>query len=190
MKMTKLPWLATPVAAALVLTACQSTPEMRNRPGFLTAYNHLQKVDDTTYRYVSPQLLALCNKFTVSPVKVLFNEYQGKPLTAEQRQRTADFVRQTVINALADRYPIVSEPGADVAEIRLAITDVYRTGGKTGVSIEGEVLDNSNTQVAAVTRSELSELYVPSWEDKAAAREVVQDWAKRLRAMIDQSRGK
>ncbi len=191
MNITKYLWLA-PLAGLAALTACTSTPtpEMRNRPGFLSSYDHLRKVDDTTLRYVSLPLLAQCNKFIVSPVKVLFNEYEGKAITAEQRQKTADFVRQAIIQALSPRYPIVTEPGSDVAEIRVAITDVYRTGGKQGVSVEGEIVDNSNTQVAAVMRTELSELYIPKWEDKPTARQMVQTWAERLRAVIDESRQK
>lgn len=182
-------WIA-PVAGLLVLTACKSTPEMRNRPGFLSTYNHLQKVDDTTWRYSNPALLGQCKKFIVSPVKVLFNEVQGKPITPEQRERSADYIRQAIIKALANRYALVAEPGPEVAEIRIALTDAYRTGGKVGLSIEGEILDNSNTQVAAVMRTELSELYVPSWESRATAKEMVDTWAMRLRQAIDEAQGK
>jgi len=174
----------------LALTACKTTPQMTNRPDFLSSYSHLEKVDATTWRYVSPVLLGQCNKFIVSPVKVLFTEYDGKPITAEQRQRSADFVRQTMVQALSQRYPVVSEPGPDVAELRIALTSAYATGGKLGLCVQGEILDNSNTQVAAVVRTELSELYVASWEDKATAREMVEAWAQRLIKAVDQAHGK
>jgi hypothetical protein len=178
------------VAGLLALTACQTTPQMTNRPNFLSAYNHLQKVDATTWRYVSPPLLSRCNKFIVSPVKVLFNEYDGQPLTAEQRQRTSDFVHQTLVKTLSGRYPIVTEAGPDVAEIRVAITEAYRTGGKLGLCVQGEILDNSNTQVAAVAKTELSELYTPKWQDKNIARQMVEGWAQRLLKVIDEAHGK
>ena len=179
-----------PVAGLLALNACKTTPQMTNRPDFLSAYNHLQKVDATTFRYVSPVLLGQCNKFIVSPVKVLFTQFDGKPLTAEQRQRTADFVRQAIVKAVSERYPVVTESGADVAEIRVALTEAYRTGGKLGLCVQGEILDNSNTQVAAVVRTELSELYVPSWESKTTAREMVEAWAQRLVKAINEAHGK
>jgi hypothetical protein len=179
-----------PVAGLLALAACKTTPQMSNRPDFLSTYNHLQKVDATTWRYVSPPLLANCNKFIVSPVKVLFNDLEGKPVSAEQRQRSSDFVRQAIIAAVAARYPVVSDPGADVAEIRIAMTEAYRTGGKLGLCVQGEILDNSNTQVAAVVRTELSELYLPNWENKATAREMVEAWAQRLLKIIDEAHGK
>lgn len=179
-----------PVAGLLALTACKTTPQMTSRPDFLSTYDHLQKVDATTWRYVSPPLLANCNKFIVSPVKVLFTEFDGKPLTAEQRQRSSDFVHQAIVKTLSERYPVVSDPGAEVAEIRIAITEAYRTGGKLGLCVQGEILDNSNTQVAAVVRTELSELYIPDWENKATARGMVDEWAKRLLKAIDQAHGK
>jgi len=179
-----------PVAGLLVLAACKTTPQMTVRPDFLSSYDHLRKVDAGNWRYVSPPLLANCNKFMVSPVKVLFNDFEGKPITAEQRQRTSDFVRQTIVKSLSMRYPVVSDPGPDVAEIRIALTEGYRTGGKLGLCVQGEILDNSNTQVAAVVRTELSELYVPNWENKATAREIVEAWALRLVNLIDEAHGK
>ena len=187
---TKIRLFLIPVACLLALTACKSTPQMTSRPDFLSTYNHIKKVDDTTWRYVNPVLLGQCNKFIVSPVKVLFNEFEGKPVTAEQRQRTSDFVRQTVSQALSARYPIVTEPGSDVAEIRVAITEAYRTGGKLGLCVQGEILDNSNTQVAAVAKTELSELYLPNWENKDTARKMVEAWAQRLLKVIDEAHGK
>lgn len=189
MKNTPYLWIA-PIAGLLALTACKSTPQMTNRPDFLSTYNHIQKVDATTWRYVSLPLLGRCNKFIVSPVKVLFNEFEGRPITAEQRQRTSDFVRQSIVQAISARYPVVSDPGPDVAEIRVAITGGYRTAGKLGLCVEGEILDNSNTQIAAVAKTELSELYVPNWENKNTAKEMVQEWAARLLKVIDEAHGK
>jgi hypothetical protein len=179
-----------PAAALLALAACKTTQQMTSRPDFLSTYDHLEKVEPGVWRYVSQPLLANCNKFIVSPVKVLFTEFEGKPVTAEQRQRTSDFVRQAIVKAVSERYPVVSDAGPDVAEIRVAITGAYRTGGKLGLCVQGEILDNSNTQVAAAIRSELSELYVPNWEDKATARKMVEDWAQRLVKAIDQAHGK
>ena len=188
-KMTKHLCVAS-LAGLLALTACKTTPQMTNRPEFLSTYSHLRQVDDLNWRYLDPVLLGQCKSFIVSPVKVLFTEYQGKPVTAEQRQKTADFVRDTVVKALEGRYPIVNQPGPDVAEIRVAMTEAYRTGGKLGLCWQMEILDNSNTQVAAVMRTLLSELYVPGWETKATARQMVDEASQRLRQVIDDSRAK
>jgi hypothetical protein len=189
MKTTRYLWLA-PVAGMLALAGCKTTPQMTSRPDFLSTYNHLEKIEPGLWRYVSQPLLANCNKFMVSPVKVLFNEVEGQTITAEQRQRSSDFVRQAIVKAVSERYPVVSDPGPDVAEIRVALTEAYRTGGKAGLCVQGEILDNSNTQVAAVVRTELSELYIPNWENKNTANQIVEEWAQRLLKAIDQAHGK
>jgi hypothetical protein len=177
------------VTGLLVLAGCSTpTPEMTSRPNFLSTYNYLKQVDDLHWRYVSP-LLGQCNKFIVSPVKVLFNEVNGKPITPEQRQKTANFIQNVIIQNLNDKYPIVYVPGPDVGEIRIALTGAYKTGGKVGLCVQGEILDNSGTQVAAAMRTELSEEYVPDWENKQAAKDIVGEWAERLRKAIDEAHG-
>jgi hypothetical protein len=178
------------VMSLLLLAACKTTPQMTSRPDFLSTYDHLQKVDTGVWRYTSPPLLANCNKFIVSPVKVLFNEFDGKPITPEQRQRTADFVHQAIAWKIAERYPVVTEPGPDVAEVRVALTEGYRTGSKLGLCVQGEILDNSKTQVAAVVRTELSQHYIPDWETKDTAKKMVDEWAQRLRAILDEAHNK
>jgi hypothetical protein len=160
---------------------------MTNRPDFLSTYNYVQKVDATTWRYLNPVLLGECKKFMVSPVKVMINEFAGQQTSPEQRQKAADFVRNTIVGSLTG-YPIVNEPGPDVGEIRIAITGAYRTGGKLGLCMQGEILDNSNTQVAAVVRTELYAQYSADWQDKPSAREMVTDWGTRLRKAIDDTR--
>jgi hypothetical protein len=189
MKSTEYLYLAA-LAGLLAMSACKSTPEMTNRPQFLSSYDHIKQVDDLNWRYVNPVLLGQCKRFIVSPVKVMFTDLEGKPITAEQREKTSNFVRQTVINALSDRYPIVTEPGTDVGEIRLALTDAYRTGGKLGLCVQGEILDNSNTQVAAVMRTELSQPYVANWENKPMAKQMVGEWAQRMRKIMDEAQAK
>jgi hypothetical protein len=179
-----------PVVGLLALIACKSTPQMTSRPDFLSTYDHLQPVDATTWRYVSTPLLANCNKFIVSPVQVLFNEIDGKPLTAEQRQRTSDFVHQAISWKIAERYPVVTEKGPDVAEVRIALTEGYRTGGKLGLCVQGEILDSSKTQVAAVVRTELSQKYIPDWETKDTAKKMIDEWALRLRKALDDAHAK
>jgi hypothetical protein len=179
-----------PVVGLLVLAACKTTPQMTSRPDFLSTYDHLQKVDTGVWRYLSPPLLANCNKFVVSPVKVLFNEIDGKPLTAEQRERTSAFVHQAISWKIAERYPVVNEMGPDVAEVRVALTEGYRTGGKVGLCVQGEILDSSKTQVAAVVRTELSQTYVADWEAKDTAKKMVDAWALRLRAALDEAHAK
>jgi hypothetical protein len=189
MKQIRFLWIFS-VAGLLALTACKTTTEMTNRPDFLSTYDHLHKIEPGVWRYVNNPLLANCSKFTVDPVKVLFTDYEGTPITEEQRQRSANFVRETISKAISQWYPVVSEPGPNVGEIRIALTGAYATAGKLGLCVQGEVLDNSKTQVAAVVRTELSERYSANWEDRDTARKMVEAWAERLVKAIDDSRRK
>ncbi len=157
------------------------------RTGFLSSYNHLEKVDDTTWRYVNKDRLRSYKKFHLMPVAVLAADYKGEPITAEQRQKVADYIRQALILALGDRYPVVAEPGTDVAEARVALTSVFKKGLRAGFTLEGEILDSySAVQVAAVTRSEIGEAYVGSWWDAPSLRGQVDAWAKQVRQALDQ----
>ena len=58
------------VTGLLLLAGCAGTPLPPKRSGFLYNYSNLQKVDDTTWRYVNTNRLALYSKFVIAPVKI------------------------------------------------------------------------------------------------------------------------
>jgi len=174
-------------ATGLMLAAgCASHTFAPRQSGFLSHYNHMEKVDDTTWRYVNTNRLAIYNKFQITAAKCMVTEYDGKPLSATAQQKVADYLRDSVTRALSDRYPIVTAGGVDVAEIRVAITDAYKTGTRLGLTVEGEINDSYSTfQAAAVMRTELGESYLGDWWDGPSAKQIVDAWAARLRQVID-----
>ena len=179
--------LLTAVSVAF-LTACNSTPELRKREGFLTTYNLVQKVDDATMRYSDPVGLGLVKQFILSPVKVTVMEFEGKATTQEQRDAVSDYVRDAMVRALGDKYPFVTEAGPDTAEIRVAITDVYRKGGKLGISLEGEVLDSSNHQIHAAVASAMSkQAYTGAWNNAPVFKETIDGMAKVFRQRLNEA---
>jgi hypothetical protein len=176
------------IAAGLcLLPACANTKTFKpGYSGYLSQYHHLQKVDETTSRYINVDRLKQYNKFKISSVEILTKNYNGKAITPEQQAKMAAYVRTAITTALGDKYPVVDAPGTDTAELRVAITDVYKTGIQVGITVEGEILDSfSAVQVAAVIRNDLGNHYLGDWWDKTSAREVVDGWAKRLREAID-----
>jgi hypothetical protein len=177
-------------AGILAVSGCKtSTPSAPTQSGFLSHYHSLQQVEPNRWVYLNKDRLGSYNKFIVEPVKVLFTEYQGTPLTDEQRHKTSEYVRNTAINALRDRYPVVTAPSTDTAEIRIAVTDAFRQGGQFGLTIEAEIIDSyTAVQVGAVMRTALGQPYLGSWWDSESAKEIVGDLAKRLRQVIDDSR--
>jgi len=103
-----------------------------------------------------------------------------------RKQKVADYLREAVTKALSDRYPIVTSGGLDVAEIRVAVTEAYKTGNRLGLTVEGEINDSYSTfQAAAVMRTELGEAYLGDWWDGPSAKQIIDAWASRLREVID-----
>src|SRR5690349_8510332 len=111
-------------AIGLALSAgCASHTFAPKQSGFLSNYARLKKVDDTTWRYVETNRVALYNKFHLSATKCLVPSWDGKPVSPETQQKVADYLRESITKALSDAYPIVNNGGSDVGELRVAITD-------------------------------------------------------------------
>jgi hypothetical protein len=179
-------------SAALVLVAgCASHTFAPRQSGFLSHYHHMVKVDDMTSRYVDTNRLAIYNKFQITAAKCMVTAYDGKPLSPAAQQKVADYLRDSVTKALSDRYPIVSAGGVDVAEIRVAITDAYKSGNRLGLTVEGEINDSYSTyQAAAVMRTELGDSHLMDWWDGPSAKQIMDAWATRLREVIDIAHGR
>ena len=178
----------------MLLAGCASENKAEFAPhksGFLSTYVNLKKIDDTTWRFVNTNRVSIYNKFHISAVKCLVTQYDERPVTPEQQQKVVDYLRGAVTKALGDRYPIVGNSGPDVGELRLAVTDAYKTGDRLGITVEGEIIDSySGYQAAAVMRTELAEARVGDWWDATSAREIVDRWAGRLREGVDAAHGR
>lgn len=182
--------ILTTIAGISLLTGCAGKRYEPGRSGYLSHYHHLEKVDQTTYRYIDAPRLRSYNKFRITSVEILTKNYNGQPITAEQQQRMADYLRKSITAALQDKYPVVDAPSTDTAELRVAITDVYKSASQVGITVEGEILDSfSAVQVAAVIRNDLGRQYLGDWWDKTSAREMVDGWSQRLRQAIDRAHG-
>lgn len=185
------PLLFTAAVCIGLLSGCAGHKAAPVQTGFLTQYHHLAPVDATTSRYVDAQRLGTYNKFKLASVKVLVKDYNGQPITAEQQKAMVDHIRASITSALQDKYPVVETSSTDTAEIRIAITDAYKSGDQLGISVEGEIQDSySGVQVAAVVRTDLGNIYVGTWWDKTSAKEIVNGWSQRLRQAIDSAHGR
>lgn len=121
------------VAAALVATGwlcgCASTYQARTaKPsGFLGDYSQLHKghKDQPLLVYVNPQAdFKKYTKIKLDPISM----YVTKPgvgwwkLSPADQQRLANYFDATLREHLATDYTLVDEPGPDVLELRVAIT--------------------------------------------------------------------
>jgi hypothetical protein len=183
--------------AASLGAGCQSTAPKPS--GFLSNYGNLVKVSDSSWRYVDAGRLAACDKFTTATVKVLVKDYAVAPLTSEEQQQAADRLRQALAKALAGRCQLVSQPGPNTAEIRAAITAAYPVGTSFTLGLEGEIVDASGQQLAALREFQAgspqptggpvsldTSLNRRFW-DRVSAISIMEDFAGQMAGLIESS---
>jgi hypothetical protein len=176
---------------------CQSTPKPS---GFLSSYQHLTKLNDSTWRYVDSARLGACERFHLGAVEVLVTQYQGAALTPEERQKAAERFRQMLVKGLSGHCQLVDQPGPGIAEIRAAITAAYPVGPSFALGLESEIMDGSGQQVAALREFQAgsaqptggppsldAELNRWFW-DRVSATTTMEEFAGQLRMLIENAR--
>jgi len=197
--------LLTVLALALVVMLCGCTAKMGDRTGFLSDYSKLKAHSDVSYRYVGSNL-GRYSKFIIDPVKTHFHTgSKASKIPEQELEDLNNYMHVAVVNAISERYAIAFQPGPGIARIKIALTDVkkskvlqniYPTSkligtGLGGASIEMEVVDSeTGVQLGAGIESQLGNRLsldgVTKWGD---AKAVMDDWAKRIRARLDEAHG-
>lgn len=160
--------------------------------GFLSDYSNLRR-EGRNMKYRNPNTLADYKAFIIDPVEMHF--LTGSPpfgMDRAEMRRLTDHLRYAVKAAIADAYPVVREPGPGVARVRLAITGLAKDRALGGASMEGEVVDSlTGEQIAAAILAHESTFLTQSQPltDWARAQAVMDIWAKRMRATLDEIHG-
>ncbi len=181
-----------PLAGVMVLSTVGCATGM-SKSGFLADYSGFEEApeDAPIWRYVDPDgrkhqmegriwadrrnMDALGNyeRVMIDPVVVHFRKgAEGTWVSPERLDKVTKYIRDALVSALEDRYPIVDEPGEGVLRVRLAVTDLrpaqkYRTpdadqhafkawaNSRPGAATtEGEAIDSvSGERVAALITS-------------------------------------
>jgi len=119
----------------------QQTPDSEVS-GFLGDYSTLTpdpKNGDLLLYEKDRSVLRKCNKFIFDPVTIcLLPEAQNRGIDADDLERLATYFREAVTDELkkSGRYQIVTDPGPDVIDLRVAITNVEPTGGKKNAAVK------------------------------------------------------
>jgi len=158
------------------------------------------------------------DKFMVDSVIFFFADDSAyKGIDPNEMKELADKFNQAIVAAFKDKYPVVTEPGPDVARIRIAITGVK--GSKPGVSAvssilpiglafslvkkgatgsysgsgttsaELEFLDTTTNQPIAAAVDEQSAAFTDRFSKWESAEEAFKYWAEHIVAFIDNTRG-
>ena len=80
-------------------------------------------------RWLRPGVdFAKYNKFMVDYVVfALSPDSKYKGIDADEMKQLADAASLAIVNAIKEKYPVVSEPGPDVARVRFAIVDLEQS---------------------------------------------------------------
>jgi hypothetical protein len=91
--------------------------------------NKFEQSDEHTLRWMRPGYdFAKYNKFMVDYVVfVLAPDSAYKGINADEMKKLADTASLALVNAIKEKYEVVSEPGPDVARIRFAISDLKQS---------------------------------------------------------------
>jgi len=208
------------ILAGFVLTGCAGTPQTQHS-GFLKNYPPFQPgpSDGVDQVYTKPGVdLSKYRRVMLDEVQFYLKKdaaYQG--IQADELTKLTETFHRAVFEALGTAYPIVSEPGADVLRIRLAITDIELsnpamsgmttvmpaglaisavkkgvTGSHTGVggaSMEAEFLDSMTNERLVAGIDTFSGSKISGLTKLGATKEAFEFWAKRLRVTLDKVHG-
>jgi hypothetical protein len=118
----------------------------KHASGFLGDYSKLQpdpKNDDLLIYWDNKNTLKNSSKFIVDPVTVyLLPETQHRGVDPEDLAMLAQYFTKALTDELngSGRYEVVTNPGPGVTVLRLAITNVEPTGGKTNAAVKGAAM--------------------------------------------------
>ena len=174
------------------------------KAGFLSDYSKLQKESDSSLRYVDEKAVAGYSAFMVDPVKVVYrSDAKSKDkLTDQQITDLTSYMNTKIREAIQGAgKKIAYQPAAGVARIRVALTDIERTGainmlpqasllgvGIGGASMEAEIVDSvTGQQVGAVVESgKGGRIPFTNLGDWSAAKNVINGWTERFQKRLEE----
>lgn len=140
-----------------------------------------------------------------------------KGIDPQDMKELADSFNKEIVTALKDKYPIVSEPGPDVARISIAITNFKpnkpvrstvssvvpiglgislvkkgATGGWTGggeTGVEVKVTDSLTDEVILIAVDERKAAFEERFSKYGAAKDAFKFWAGRITTFMDETKG-
>ena len=206
------------VILIIALTSSATLAEETRYSGFLGDY--YQKMQPgpeggAKMRWVKPGVdFTKYHKLMVdSVIFYLAPDSEDKGIDAEQMKELSDAFNQEIVNALKDKYPLVSDPGPDVARMRIAITGIKKskpgvsavasiipigigislikkgvTGSYSGsgnTAAEFMALDSMTNEVIVAAVDERSAGYTERFTTLGAAKGAFRFWAERIRKFMD-----
>jgi len=179
----------------LCLTVCGCGPEKPKTVGFLTDYSHLRpetKLRSAYFPY--DNRLAEYSKFIVDPVALYLDDETTAQVSRDTKpEELAQYLHDTMVKTLEPRYPVTGvTPGAGTARLRMALTHLKRGGPLSvgGAAIEAELLDSQTGEQVMAIREIQEVKTTPSLDNWNDAKLVMDDWARRFYAALEENRAR
>ena len=208
------------VVTIIALAGVASAKE-KKYSGFLGKYDGLTKGPEggVAERYIKKGVdFKKYNRIMLdSVVFFLAEDAEYKGISAEDMKELSDTFNKAAVDALGKAYPLVSEPGADVMRVRVAITKLKpsnpaqsamttvlpvglafslvkkgATGEFAGVGstgIEVEILDSLTQERIAAAVDYKPGGKMSGFEKWSASKEAFEFWTGRLKAFLDDAHG-
>ncbi len=206
-------------ALSITMSSCASAPK---QTGFLgDYYKNLGPGPEggAKERWVKPGVdFSKYNKVMLDGVVFYFaRDAEDKGIDPDLMKELSDAFNKQLVNALKDKYPIVTEAGPDVLRIKIALTGIKQSrpvlsgvttvvpvglavstikkgagGSWTGsgaTSMEMMAIDTANKEVVVVARDEQTAAFTERFSKYGSADEAFKFWAGRIRAFLDQAHG-
>jgi hypothetical protein len=194
------------LTVAITLTGCGSGSNKLRSTNFLSDYSKLERVSDSSMQYRAPRpVIARYQGFIVEPVEVRFKPTSNSKITPEDLEHIAAYFRGKLIEVLSKDFQIVSQPGANIARFRIALTDVSDStwwlnlhpgtrltgAGAGGASVEGELVDSlTGEQLAALVETQAGpRIGFDGLSKVGDAKAVIDAWAERVHKRLREARG-
>jgi hypothetical protein len=152
-----------------------------------------------------------------SVIFYLADKSENKGIDPQEMKELADSFNKEIVAAFKDKYPIVAEPGPDVARIRFAITNIKQskpgisavtsivpvglgisiikkgaTGGWTGSGETGGelmALDSTTNEVIVMAVDQQQAAFASRFSKWGSANDAFKFWAERAVKFIDDAKG-
>jgi len=192
--------------------------------GFLGNQNTYDKLtpgpeDGAKLRWMKAGVnFSMYNKFMVDSVLFyLADDADNKGIDPQDMKELADQFNQALVEAFAGKYPIVADPGPDVARIRIAITNIKpskpglsavtsivpvglavstvkrgATGGWAGsgeTCAEMMVLDSSTNDLILMAADQQQAAFASRFSKFGSAKDAFKFWSERIVGFIDNAKG-
>jgi hypothetical protein len=221
--MKKLLSLSLVVAVGLVLAlSADSFAASKDPTGFLGSYAKQLKPGPeggVQMRWIKPGIdFSKYDKVMLDSVVFYFApDSKDKGIDPELMKELSDAFNLELVNALKDKYPIVSEPGPDVIRIKIALTGIKQsrpvlsaissitppgivistlkkgtTGSWAGSGATGAELlaiDTMNEEVIGAAQDMKTAGFTERFSKYGSANEAFKFWAGRLKMFLDQAHG-